>query len=97
MCVYVTVGDEGIIKGWTEQYLNMTQAVEYNAETGTFKVVRRGVYFLYCQVRCYNNSFNYSNPWIKKKTCFYPTLATFLCLTNFFFYPITASPSGAFQ
>ncbi|KAF5905415.1 tumor necrosis factor ligand superfamily member 12-like, partial [Clarias magur] len=43
------VGNEGIIKGWTEQDLNMTQAVEYNTETGTFKVVRRGVYFLYCQ------------------------------------------------
>ncbi|XP_060753984.1 tumor necrosis factor ligand superfamily member 12 isoform X1 [Neoarius graeffei] len=47
---FKTVGNEGIIKGWTEQYLNMTQAVEYNSETGTFKVVRRGVYFLYCQV-----------------------------------------------
>ncbi|KAI5609912.1 tumor necrosis factor ligand superfamily member 12 [Silurus asotus] len=47
---FKTVGNEGIIKGWTEQYLNMTQAVEYNTETGTFKVVRRGVYFLYCQV-----------------------------------------------
>ncbi|TSL40957.1 Tumor necrosis factor ligand superfamily member 12 [Bagarius yarrelli] len=44
------IGTEGTIKGWTEQYLNMTQAVEYNTETGTFKVVRKGVYFLYCQV-----------------------------------------------
>lgn len=60
MCVYVTVGDGGIIKGWTEQYLNMTQAVEYNTETGTFKVVRRGVYFLYCQVRSYSCSSYFS-------------------------------------
>ncbi|XP_062849307.1 tumor necrosis factor ligand superfamily member 12 [Trichomycterus rosablanca] len=47
---FQTVGNEGIIKGWTEQQLNMTQAVHYNKETGTFRVVRRGVYFLYCQV-----------------------------------------------
>ncbi|XP_026990331.1 tumor necrosis factor ligand superfamily member 12 isoform X6 [Tachysurus fulvidraco] len=47
---FKTVGTEGIIKGWTEQYLNMSQAVEYNTETGTFKILRRGVYFLYCQV-----------------------------------------------
>lgn len=47
---FKTVGNEGIIKGWTEQQLNMTQAVHYNADAGTFKVVQRGVYFLYCQV-----------------------------------------------
>ncbi|XP_026869762.1 tumor necrosis factor ligand superfamily member 12 isoform X1 [Electrophorus electricus] len=53
------VGDEGIIKGWTEQHLNMTQAVHYNSETGTFKVMRRGVYFLYCQVHFNENKTQY--------------------------------------
>ncbi|KAL7880278.1 hypothetical protein SRHO_G00025320 [Serrasalmus rhombeus] len=53
------VGSEGIIKGWTEQQLNMTQAVHYNADTGTFKVVRRGVYFLYCQVHFNENQSQY--------------------------------------
>uniref|UniRef100_A0A8C1FVL2 TNF superfamily member 12 n=1 Tax=Cyprinus carpio carpio TaxID=630221 RepID=A0A8C1FVL2_CYPCA len=44
------VGNEGVIKGWTEEQLNMSRAVHYNPETGTFKVERSGVYFLYCQV-----------------------------------------------
>ncbi|XP_072543761.1 tumor necrosis factor ligand superfamily member 12 [Salminus brasiliensis] len=53
------VGSEGIIKGWTEQQLNMTQAVQYNADTGTFRVVRKGVYFLYCQVHFNENQSQY--------------------------------------
>ncbi|XP_066538100.1 tumor necrosis factor ligand superfamily member 12 [Hoplias malabaricus] len=53
------VGSEGIIKGWTEQQLNMTQAVHYNPDTGTFRVVRRGVYFLYCQVHFNENQSQY--------------------------------------
>lgn len=48
--VCVLVGGEGVIKGWTEEQLNMSRAVHYNPETGTFKVERNGVYFLYCQV-----------------------------------------------
>jgi len=48
--VCVVVGHEGVIKGWTEEQLNMSRAVHYNPETGTFKVERSGVYFLYCQV-----------------------------------------------
>lgn len=50
LCVCVLVGTEGVIKGWTEEVLNMSRAVHYNPETGTFKVERSGVYFLYCQV-----------------------------------------------
>ncbi|TRY94225.1 hypothetical protein DNTS_028571 [Danionella cerebrum] len=39
------VGTEGVIKGWTEEQLNMSRAVQYNPETGTFKVERSGVHF----------------------------------------------------
>uniref|UniRef100_W5KVA0 TNF superfamily member 12 n=1 Tax=Astyanax mexicanus TaxID=7994 RepID=W5KVA0_ASTMX len=57
--VFVTVGIEGVIKGWTEQQLNMAQAVDYNADNGTFKVKRKGVYFLYCQVHFNENQSQY--------------------------------------
>lgn len=49
------MGDEGFIKGWVEESLNMSKAVTYKADTGTFKVERTGVYFLYCQVWVYAN------------------------------------------
>ncbi|CAB1351652.1 unnamed protein product [Coregonus sp. 'balchen'] len=45
------VGEDGLIKGWTDSdHLNMSKAVKYNADRGTFTVERTGVYFLYCQV-----------------------------------------------
>ncbi|KAM4611269.1 tumor necrosis factor ligand superfamily member 12 [Polymixia lowei] len=44
------VGEGGVIKGWEEETLNMSKAVRYNREQGTFTVERAGVYFLYCQV-----------------------------------------------
>ncbi|XP_071765219.1 tumor necrosis factor ligand superfamily member 12 [Centroberyx gerrardi] len=44
------VGEGGVIKGWEEVTLNMSKAVRYNKEQGTFTVERAGVYFLYCQV-----------------------------------------------
>ncbi|KAG1959275.1 tumor necrosis factor ligand superfamily member 12 [Pimephales promelas] len=53
------VGHEGVIKGWTEEQLNMSRAVHYNPETGTFKVERSGVYFLYCQVHFNENQSQY--------------------------------------
>ncbi|KAK9972156.1 hypothetical protein ABG768_025482 [Culter alburnus] len=53
------VGNEGVIKGWTEEQLNMSRAVHYNPETGTFKVERNGVYFLYCQVHFNENQSQY--------------------------------------
>ncbi|KAK7171035.1 hypothetical protein R3I94_001059 [Phoxinus phoxinus] len=55
------VGNEGVIKGWTEEQLNMSRAVQYNPETGTFKVERSGVYFLYCQVHFNENQ----SPYVK--------------------------------
>lgn len=51
----LAVGEEGFIKGWEEETLNMSKAVTYRAETGTFKVERTGVYFLYCQVQGYSD------------------------------------------
>nr|WOK15263.1 tumor necrosis factor ligand superfamily member 12 [Osteobrama belangeri] len=53
------MGNEGVIKGWTEEQLNMSRAVHYNPETGTFKVERSGVYFLYCQVHFNENQSQY--------------------------------------
>uniref|UniRef100_A0A672K0G7 TNF superfamily member 12 n=1 Tax=Sinocyclocheilus grahami TaxID=75366 RepID=A0A672K0G7_SINGR len=53
------MGNEGVIKGWTEEQLNMSRAVHYNSETGTFKVERSGVYFLYCQVHFNENQSQY--------------------------------------
>ncbi|XP_051982876.1 tumor necrosis factor ligand superfamily member 12-like [Xyrauchen texanus] len=53
------VGNEGVIKGWTEEQLNMSRAVHYNPDTGTFKVERSGVYFLYCQVHFNENQSQY--------------------------------------
>ncbi|KAM9426711.1 tumor necrosis factor ligand superfamily member 12 [Pholidichthys leucotaenia] len=44
------VGDGGVIKGWEERTLNMSKAVRYNREQGTFTVEKTGVYFLFCQV-----------------------------------------------
>ncbi|KAM6949047.1 tumor necrosis factor ligand superfamily member 12 [Aplochiton taeniatus] len=45
------VGDNGVIKGWVEgESLNMSGAVKYNVHSGTFTVLKNGVYFLYCQV-----------------------------------------------
>lgn len=50
VCVCVSVGDGGVIKGWEERTLNMSKAVRYNKELGTFTVEKAGVYFLFCQV-----------------------------------------------
>lgn len=50
MCVCVSVGEGGVIKGWEERTLNMSKAVTYNREQGTFTVEKTGVYFLFCQV-----------------------------------------------
>lgn len=44
------VGEGGVIKGWEERTLNMSKAVRYNKEQGTFTVEKTGVYFLFCQV-----------------------------------------------
>ncbi|XP_077357369.1 tumor necrosis factor ligand superfamily member 12 [Vanacampus margaritifer] len=44
------VGEGGVIKGWEERVLNMSKAVSYNKEEGTFVVEKPGVYFLFCQV-----------------------------------------------
>ncbi|KAK0144848.1 Tumor necrosis factor ligand superfamily member 12 [Merluccius polli] len=44
------MGEGGVIRGWEEETLNMSKAVRYNKEQGTFIVERAGVYFLYCQV-----------------------------------------------
>ncbi|KAM6959838.1 tumor necrosis factor ligand superfamily member 12 isoform 1-T1 [Tautogolabrus adspersus] len=50
VCVCVLVGEGGVIKGWEERMLNMSKAVRYNKEQGTFTVEKAGVYFLFCQV-----------------------------------------------
>lgn len=53
------VGDGGVIKGWEERTLNMTKAVRYNKDLGTFTVEKAGVYFLFCQVLFYEQESQY--------------------------------------
>uniref|UniRef100_A0A8C6ULM2 TNF superfamily member 12 n=1 Tax=Neogobius melanostomus TaxID=47308 RepID=A0A8C6ULM2_9GOBI len=53
------VGDGGVIKGWEERTLNMTKAVRYNRDLGTFTVEKAGVYFLFCQVLFYEQESQY--------------------------------------
>ncbi|XP_048883688.1 tumor necrosis factor ligand superfamily member 12 [Brienomyrus brachyistius] len=57
----VEVGTKGVIKGWTEERLNATKAVSYDPQEGAFRVERRGVYFLYCQVHFNENQ----SPYVK--------------------------------
>ncbi|XP_078524648.1 tumor necrosis factor ligand superfamily member 12 [Lissotriton helveticus] len=40
----------GIIKDWVEVKMNSTNPLSYNNENGEFKVTKRGLYYLYCQV-----------------------------------------------
>ncbi|XP_069502328.1 tumor necrosis factor ligand superfamily member 12 isoform X4 [Ambystoma mexicanum] len=40
----------GIIKDWIEVKLNSTNPLSYNSINGEFKVNKRGLYYLYCQV-----------------------------------------------
>lgn len=56
---FQSVGEEGFIKGWEDSSLNMSKAVTYRADTGTFRVERPGVYFLYCQVHFNENQSQY--------------------------------------
>ncbi|KAL4631467.1 tumor necrosis factor ligand superfamily member 12-like [Arapaima gigas] len=58
-CVVLAVGKEGIIKGWTEEELNVSKAVRYNPDSGTFTVEKNGLYFLYCQVHFNENQSSY--------------------------------------
>nr|XP_025044196.1 uncharacterized protein LOC102454093 [Pelodiscus sinensis] len=43
-------GSDGTIQGWAETQLNVTSPLTYNPAKGEFAVVRRGLYYLYCQV-----------------------------------------------
>ncbi|XP_063043276.1 tumor necrosis factor ligand superfamily member 12 [Engraulis encrasicolus] len=56
---FQNVVEDGFIKGWEEEALNMSKAVTYKPETGTFRVERTGVYFLYCQVHFNENQSQY--------------------------------------
>ncbi|CAM4641952.1 unnamed protein product [Lepidochelys kempii] len=43
-------GPDGTIEGWEETPLNATSPLRYNLASGEFAVLRRGLYYLYCQV-----------------------------------------------
>ncbi|CAM2110664.1 unnamed protein product [Caretta caretta] len=43
-------GPDGTIGGWEETPLNATSPLRYNLASGEFAVLRRGLYYLYCQV-----------------------------------------------
>uniref|UniRef100_A0A8D0B683 TNF superfamily member 12 n=1 Tax=Salvator merianae TaxID=96440 RepID=A0A8D0B683_SALMN len=40
----------GTIRGWAEAKLNTTSPLRYDSGRGEFTVVKRGLYYLYCQV-----------------------------------------------
>ncbi|KAL7982999.1 hypothetical protein Chor_013605 [Crotalus horridus] len=40
----------GTIRGWAEAKLNATNPLRYDNSRGEFTVVKRGLYYLYCQV-----------------------------------------------
>nr|XP_042699772.1 tumor necrosis factor ligand superfamily member 12 isoform X1 [Chrysemys picta bellii] len=42
-------GPDGTIRGW-EETLNATKPLNYNPASGEFDVLRKGLYYLYCQV-----------------------------------------------
>ena len=41
----------GTIHGWAEANLNTTSPLRYDRSRKEFTVVKRGLYYLYCQVR----------------------------------------------
>ncbi|CAM5139547.1 unnamed protein product [Natator depressus] len=43
-------GPDGTIGGWEETPLNATSPLRYSLARGEFAVLRRGLYYLYCQV-----------------------------------------------
>ncbi|XP_063158989.1 tumor necrosis factor ligand superfamily member 12 [Candoia aspera] len=40
----------GTIRGWAEAKLNATNPLRYDSNRGEFTVIKRGLYYLYCQV-----------------------------------------------
>ncbi|XP_013918321.1 PREDICTED: tumor necrosis factor ligand superfamily member 12-like [Thamnophis sirtalis] len=40
----------GTIRGWAEAKLNATNPLRYDSSRGEFTVIKRGLYYLYCQV-----------------------------------------------
>ncbi|XP_026548063.1 tumor necrosis factor ligand superfamily member 12-like, partial [Notechis scutatus] len=40
----------GTIRGWSEAKLNATNPLRYDNSRGEFTVIKRGLYYLYCQV-----------------------------------------------
>ncbi|XP_029769484.1 tumor necrosis factor [Terrapene carolina triunguis] len=45
----INSGPDGTIRGW-EETLNATKPLNYNPASGEFDVLRKGLYYLYCQV-----------------------------------------------
>uniref|UniRef100_A0A670J0P5 TNF superfamily member 12 n=1 Tax=Podarcis muralis TaxID=64176 RepID=A0A670J0P5_PODMU len=41
---------DGTIRGWVEAKLNTTSPLRYDSSRGEFRVAKRGLYYLYCQV-----------------------------------------------
>uniref|UniRef100_A0ACB8EY48 Uncharacterized protein n=2 Tax=Sphaerodactylus townsendi TaxID=933632 RepID=A0ACB8EY48_9SAUR len=49
----------GIIRGWGEAKLNTSSPLRYNSSRGEFTVLKRGLYYLYCQVHFNEDKVNY--------------------------------------
>ncbi|XP_066486512.1 tumor necrosis factor ligand superfamily member 12 [Tiliqua scincoides] len=46
----IQADENGTIRGWAEAKLNTTSPLRYHSSRGEFTVVKRGLYYLYCQV-----------------------------------------------
>ncbi|XP_015277891.1 PREDICTED: tumor necrosis factor ligand superfamily member 12 [Gekko japonicus] len=49
----------GTIRGWGEAKLNTSSPLRYNSSRGEFTVLKRGLYYLYCQVHFNEDKTNY--------------------------------------
>ncbi|KAJ6654977.1 hypothetical protein lerEdw1_006448 [Lerista edwardsae] len=55
----IQADENGTIRGWAEAKLNTTSPLRYNSVRGEFTVVKRGLYYLYCQVHFNEGSTGY--------------------------------------
>ncbi|XP_067880110.1 tumor necrosis factor ligand superfamily member 12 [Heterodontus francisci] len=69
------VEKSGIIRQWSERQLRVKSPLQYNNKTGDFTVRKDGVYFLYSQVHCDDNTTAYLKLDVKVDN-----LVTFKCL-----------------
>uniref|UniRef100_UPI00398E3A3C tumor necrosis factor ligand superfamily member 12 n=1 Tax=Pristiophorus japonicus TaxID=55135 RepID=UPI00398E3A3C len=65
----------GIIRQWAERHLQLKSPLSYNNRTGEFTVRKEGIYYMYSQVHCDDNTTAYLKLDVKVDN-----LVTFKCL-----------------